>query len=107
MDNSIEQTVYTLGATAATAQKITLSNYYCWEIRINAPLGAAVFNISPQDPALDDSNVMTIEIVPPLTTPKQYILMDDSGSQWITGHAEVWIYADAPQDVVVWGVRRN
>tara|TARA_R100000655_G_scaffold66105_3_gene104515 strand:+ start:677 stop:1039 length:363 start_codon:yes stop_codon:yes gene_type:complete len=108
MDNSIEMQVLTTGADVNSAQQIILTNFYAWELRVAQPLGATTFYISPCNPAQDASNQWSILLGNPASwSAGAYTLLTDQGTRWPTGHAEIWVWSDAPQEIVVWGVKKG
>ena len=100
--------VYTLGTDINSAQRIILTNFYAWELRVSQPLAGTNYFISPCNPAQDSSNQWGIALGDPTSwSANSYILMSDVGTKWPTGHAEIWIWSDIAQDVVVWGVKKE
>ena len=107
-NNSVEMLVYTTGSDINSAQQIVLTNFYAWELRVAQPIASQNYFISPCNPAQDSSNQWQITLGDPTSwSAGAWTLLSDTGTRWPTGHAEIWIWSDAPQQVVVWGVKKD
>lgn len=108
LNNSIEMIVYTTGADVNNAQQINLTNFYAWEIRVSYPATASTFYVSPCNPAQNSSNQWAIRLGDPTSwSAGAWTLLADTGTKWPTGHAELWIWSDVAQEIVVWGVKKD